>query len=256
MPMLATLEGINETIYQAKTNAILSACLGACYQVGAIVRGCLGASMIQDWQKGIDAITDENEKLLASQKDYFMGADAKTIYEQGIRNGQFKNTDVYGPWFYPIQVFEWMFKGTAHDYENLNDEEASTKTYYAFIANYPKPMDYEKAAIYDKKINTLREFIKGMGWFNGIKKTELMQSQKAQAAAAAEAASAAAKAYKAAMEQREREAAAIEAAAAADAASTAEIAPKTETTKETKEEAKTNILPIALAAAAALAFLG
>lgn len=256
MAMLATLEGLNETIYQAKTNAILSACLGACYQVGAIVRGCLGATIYQDWEPGLNAITDENERYLAGQKAYYRGIEAKTITEQGIRNGQFKNMEIYGGWFYPIQEFILMFNNSVIGYPELNDEEISTKTYYTFLATYPKPADYEKAAIYDKKINALREFINGKGWFGGIHKTELYQRVKGQGAAAAESASAAAQAYKKAMEQREIEAAEIAEKAAAEAMETEQISPQTETATETTAETKTSILPIALAAAAALAFLG
>lgn len=254
MAMLATLEGIEQN-----RGGILSACLGACNAVSVTMRGCLGSSAIQNWDIGINAIKDDYERQLASQKAYFLGVDAPSIYEQGLRNGQAKNVDNYGGWFYPVQIFIEMFKRGVHDYPELTkDIEVSTKTYYAFIANYTKPLDYEKAVIYDKKLNALREFIAGMGWYDGIKKTELAQKQKAQAAAAAAAASEAAQAYKKAMEQREIEAAEIEAAAAADAIETAEILPETkQNLPQTESGGASSILPIlGIAAAAALAFMG
>lgn len=250
MAMLSTLEGLGN-----KRGGILAACLGACNAVGVTVRGCLGASMAQDWAPGIAAITDDIERNLASQPAYFLGVDAPNIVAMGIRNGQARNIDNYGGWFYPVQQFELMFRQKAHDYPELTDEEVSTLVYYGFVAQFPKPSDYEKAVVYDRKINTLREFINGKGWFAGIRKTEAEQTRTAQAQAASQAASEAAQAYKKAMEKRAEEAAAIAEQYTAEAEETAARSPETKQATETSKAA--SILPVlGLAAAAALAFMG
>lgn len=253
MAMLATLEGIEK-----KRGGILAACLGACNAVGVTVRGCLGASMAQDWAPGISAIKDESERNLASQPAYFLGVDAPNIVAMGIRNGQARNIDNYGGWFYPVQQFELMFRQKAHDYPELTDEEVSTLVYYGFVAQFPKPADYEKAVVYDKKINTLREFINGKGWFAGIRKTEAEQTRTAQAQAASQAASEAAQAYKKAMEKRAKEAAAIAEQYTAEAEETAQRLPQTkQNLPQTESGGGSSILPIlGIAAAAALAFMG
>ena len=253
MAMLATLEGIEKN-----RGGLLSACLGACNAVGVTVRGCLGASMAQDWAPGIAAIKDENERMLASQPAYFLGVDAPGIVAIGIRDGQSRNIDNYGGWFYPVQQFETMFRRKAHDYPELDDEQVSTLVYYEFLAQFPKPYDYERAVVYDMKIKALREFINGKGWYAGIRKTEAEQSRTGQAQAASQSASAASQAYKKAMEKRAQEAAAIEEQYTAEVEETAERLPETKQNLTKSETGSgSSILPIlGIAAAAALAFMG
>ena len=187
-----------------------------------------------------------------------MGVDAPGIVAMGIRDGQSRNIDNYGGWFYPVQQFETMFRRKAHDYPELNDEQVSTLVYYEFLAQFPKPYDYERAVVYDMKIKTLREFINGKGWYAGIRKTEAEQSRTGQAQAASASASEAAQAYKKAMEKRAQEAAAIEEQYKAEAEETGERLPETNKNLPKTEQTETSsILPIlGIAAAAALAFMG
>lgn len=98
-------------------------------------------------------------------------------------------------WFYPIQTFFKIFNELKPNYPDTGLEAFIAICYYNWLAKYAEPSDELDALIYSVKLNSLKEFINGIGYSGAWKKAESEINRKAAAAQAAAQAAAAARVY-------------------------------------------------------------
>lgn len=112
-------------------------------------------------------------------------------------------------WFYPIQTFFKIFNELKPNYPDTNMEAFLAICYYNWLAKYSEPSDELDALIYSVKLNSLKEFLNGIGYSGAWKKAEAEINRKAAAAQAQAAAAAAARVYAQAEAEKAAEAAKI-----------------------------------------------
>lgn len=259
MAMLATLEGIENN-----RGTFLGACLGACEMVASTVRGCLGAIAQKkifkssdnfyipdlNYTTGFNAITSDVERKIAQEMGVnaaAFGASA-SIVSYGLQDVINKVT--VNTWLLPVQNFLNYLWQTLINYPDLTMQGAAAKAYFAWLANNPKPDDYRLQTAWDAKVNALNEFLAGMGWWDGVMKARAEESRGKQGAVAQAQASEAAKAYAEAMRKKAEQEKQVADEYKEMQQQTKQNLPKSET------ETGSSLLPLALAAAAALAFMG
>lgn len=254
--MLATLEGIEQN-----RGTFWGACLGACEMVASTVRGCLGAIgskrifdkkfnfYIPDlnYTTGFAAITDEGERKIAqfSERTEQEPAVVLSILRYGLKD-IVKNPSI-NTWLLPVQNFLNYLWQTLVNYPDMTLQGAAAKSYFAWLANNPKPDDYRLQTAWDAKVNALNEFLAGMGWWDGVIKARAEESRGKQGSVAQSQASEAAKAYAEAMRKKAEQEKQVE----------NEYKVMQQQTKQNLPQTGSSILPIlGIAAAAALAFMG
>lgn len=276
MYMLSTLEGCKPV------SGFGAAVLGACAAVGYTAGACLGEQkedslLITGLNRGaaMEALknyVDGNEWYINNDSGVFqdIAKGYKVPQPSYLNTNEGKlwsyagrqliswglNPETYKvkTWFYPIQSFLVIWWNVYNNDPNLTAEERAAIAYYQWRATYFEPRNEIDRNIYLYKLNTLKMFLACAGLQAGVKKVEAEEARIGAAAQAAQQASAAAAAYKAAMERQEREAA--EAAAAAKKAAS-NIQDETGKTDEGgKVSSASSLIPLAVAAAAALSFMG
>lgn len=260
MAMLATLEGMENN-----RGTFLGACLGACEMVASTVRGCLGAIAQKkifkssdnfyipdlNYTTGYNAISDLDERAIAQSTGATDASMAviSSMKKYGI--GDYLGKVTLNTWLLPVQNFLNYLWQTLINYPDMTMQGAAAKAYFAWLANNPKPDDYRLQAAWDAKVNSLNEFLAGMGWWDGVMKARAEESRGKQGAVAQAQASEAAKAYAEAMRKKAEQEKQIENEYKEMQQQTKQNLPKTET------GTGSSILPIlGIAAAAALAFMG
>lgn len=258
--MLATLEGIEQN-----RGGIFGACLGACEMVASTVRGCLGAIAQKkifkssdnfyipdlNYTTGYNAISDLDERAIAQATG---ASDANISVISSIKKygiGDYLGKVTLNTWLLPVQNFLNYLWQTLINYPDLTIQGAAAKAYFAWLANNPKPDNYYLQTAYDAKVNSLNEFLAGMGWLDGVIKARAEESRVKQGAIAQAQASEAAQAYAEAMRKKAEQEKQV-------ATEYKEMQQQTkQNLPQTESGGASSILPIlGIAAAAALAFMG
>lgn len=277
MAMLSTLEGCKPV------SGFGAAVLGACAAVGDVLSACLGE--FED--DGLAPTGLNRAAAMHSLKNYVDGNEWYINNDSGVFNQIVRGYNVPQPsyleskdgqrtwsfagrqliswginpetykvkaWFYPVQSFLAIWDNVYRNEPNFTPEERAAIAYYRWLATYFEPTNELDKNIYRYKLSTLKSFLACAGLQAGVRKVEAEEARSGAAAQAAQQASEAAAAYKAAMERQERQAA----EAAADAAKAASNI-QDETGKQNNVVDASNssvLIPLAVAAAAALSFMG
>lgn len=276
MYMLSTLEGLKPV------SGFGAAVLGACAAVGDVLSACLGefegdgfaptglnrAATMNALKNYVDGnewyINNDSGVYNSIARGYntpqprYMDAKEGKVWSYAGRQliswGINPETYKVKNWFYPVQSFLAIWANVYENDPNLSPEERAAIAYYQWRATYFEPRNEIDRNIYLYKLNTLKAFLACAGLQAGVNKVEAEEARIGAAAQAAQQASAAAAAYKAAMERQEREAAEAAAAAAKAASNIQDETGKTD--EGGKVSSASSLIPLAVAAAAALSFMG
>lgn len=208
---------------------------------------------------GLDYLTNSYEKAIAEDGNAMRIINSSGIPIANWGSWSWKEIEAFGldpktykikTWFYPIQNFLKIFYELRPNYPDTALEPFISVCYYNWLAKYAQPSDEIDNLIYSVKLNTLKEFINGLGYSGAWKKAEAEINRKAQAAAAQAAAAQAAEAYAKAQREKAAESEKLKTEIDTSIKELQEMPTTTETATSTA-----NVLPLAIIAGAAILLL-